>query len=858
MGTYSDLLFGPADGGLVEPVQAPIERPAPVVRPGSALPRSRPPSVAAPPVADAVPKDVYLPPAEFEKLSKPDQEAYIRQRNDWLDYKQERGRFARQPPPSPAPAAPTPQAPVAAPEPAAPLPRYSDELFGPTEPVPAPMPKPAAPAVPAPEAEPDASSWIGRRAQDVLGKHDRRYKDLPTIAEALKAEGNMGIGTAGREMWGWLVGASDKDMAGVFQGILGPRFIRTEQDANGYPIVVYRGQDGAEQKAYVNKPGLDMQDVVRGVTGIAPNIGAARLVSGAMRGSNLLGRMVGQAMGQGAASVAQDVAGVVTGVSDTDLERSATKAGLSAAGGAAGELIAAPLAYAWRKLVTEPRYFNRATGELTEEGIKAAEAAGLDPATLTRQAADDFASAIARSGNPRVASKQSFSNEFRIPRTQGELTGRKADLIREQNMQGGAYGESAARSMEGFRKRQGEAIEDAVRGMADEMAPARAGTRLGKDELGANIRANTQSAYDTAKEFENKAWKDLQPFRASDEMLAHLDEAIPQGLKQRGVTVIEEGLTPAAKKMSDMLESFQAGEMPKTASKYVGSDIVGQVDLMRRRLLAAMEDAATPTDKRATKALYDSFNDWVLDAARMSGDASIATQMRTARAISRQVHEVFDGVKGTAGERILGSVLKKADSAEGIVDALFSGQTRAQVKSGSIDALKRLKEAYTRFLEPEAAKAAMDDLKLAYFMRMVEDKAGRVMEPRALSSSLKNALASQRSVLTALGVTKEEMARMGRLASLLEDVARRNPNTSWSGVTMSAFMRDIGNALMSMLGANNVLVRAAAGPAIKPFQEAYGRALVGRATGGGQGAAAPRLLPPPIAGPAAGIAGSDR
>ncbi|MBF9645462.1 hypothetical protein, partial [Streptococcus pseudopneumoniae] len=85
-------------------------------------------------------------------------------------------------------------------------------------------------------------------------------------------------GTAGKEMWGWLTGANDQEQARVFKGILGNRFVKTEQDANGYPVVVYKGQDGQEQRAYVNKPGLDAQDVLRDVVGIAPNIGAGRLV----------------------------------------------------------------------------------------------------------------------------------------------------------------------------------------------------------------------------------------------------------------------------------------------------------------------------------------------------------------------------------------------------------------------------------------------------------------------------------------------------------------------------------------------------------------------------------------------------
>lgn len=791
------LRFQDEPTGDVIEVQAPIERPAPIQRPGVMPSRPRPQQAPTPqPPAEASPEPQAAP-----------------QTGDYFSRALREGQ-----PEKPASGA-------------------------------------QKPASVDPNAEADASTWLGRRAQDIAGKQDRRYSNLPTIAEALKTEGKMNFGTAAKESWAWLTGASDKDMAGVYQGILGDRFVRTETDANGYPIVVYKGQDGQEARAYVNKPGLDMQDVVRGVTGIAPNVGAGRLVGAATRGSVLPARMVGQGIGQGAASVAQDAAGVVSGVSDFDLEKSATKGLISAAGGAAGEAIAAPIAYAWRKLVTEPRYFNKATGELTEEGIKAAEAAGIDAKSITPQVARQFAREMARTGDPVAATSQTGANEFGIRRTAGELTKDQSQLLREQQIFAGNYGERGAQAMKAFREGQKSDIREAVQGMAEDMAPGRAGQFLGKADLGANIRANTQSAYDAAKEFENKAWKNVPEFKATQDMLAHIDTAIPQGLKQRGVSVIEEGLTPAAKKMSDMLEAFQKGEMPKSASKFVGNSVAADVDIMRRRLLAGMEEAATPTDQRAAKALYDSFNDWIGDAARMSGDPMIATQLVTARTLSREIHEAFDGVSGTAGEKILGNVLKKADSAEGVIDALFSGQTKSSVKSGSIDALERLKTAYTKYLEPDAAKAAIDDLKLAYFQRAVM-KNGEIMEPKALSNSLKNMLASQRTVLTTLGISREEMGRIGRLAGLLDDVARRNPNTSWSGVTMSQFLKDVAGVIFTMIGGNSIAAKVVAGPALRPFQEQYGRAIASGATGAGQGVRVPRLLPP-IAGPAGGLASSD-
>jgi hypothetical protein len=728
---------------------------------------------------------------------------------------------------------------------------------------------PVTPATPAPgparvdpNAEPDAPSWLGRRVQDVVGKRDPRYKDVPTMAEVMNRDGSMTFGNAARESGAWLTGASDKDMAGVYRGMLGDRFVRQETDANGYPIIVYRGPDGGEARAYVNKPGLDMQDVVRGVEGLAPYVGAGRAVGALTKGASVVPRMVAQALGQGATSVAQDAAGVGAGVSDLDLAKTAGKAGLAAAGGAAGEAAGQALGYAWRKLVTEPRYFDRATRQLTPAGEDAARAAGLDPETLPQNIAQDFGREMAKTADPFEAASPVIRNEFRIPQTRGEMTGNMQDLLREQQMSAGTYGETAARIMKSFRDAQTKSIDNAVRGdmgpvepgIAGKLAPDRIGASLGKDDLGANIRANTQSALDAAKKTESEAWKAVpDDFRATDEALAAIDDVIPQVLAARKVQVIEEGLTPAAKKMSDMIEKFQAGEMPKGSSRYVDKSLAGHVDVMRRRLLAGMQEAATPTDKRAAEALYDGFNDWIVEAAKHSGDPSIAMKLVTARSISREIHQAFDGEKGSAGARIMANILKKADSAEGVVNALFSAPSSGQIKGGAVAALDSLKRAYDTYLPREAAKAAWDDVRLAYWMRIAEKKTGDVGGPQALATSIKTALNSQGSIAKKL-FTPEELGEMNRLAMVLESVARRNPNTSWSGVSMGALLRDIGNAVLNIVGWNNTLVRTVAGPALKPFTEAYGRQSAGKATGWGAGAGGRRAAPLPLAGPSGGVA----
>lgn len=824
MGTYSDMLFG----GQLEEVQAPIERPAPIRRPGEAAPAPRP--RVAPPAAAA---------------PMPAQDAPV------VDYW---SKYEAKPP---AASAPSPMEP--APPPAR---RYSDDLFGvgPTE-APAAQP-PRNPASVDPNAEPDAQTWMGRRVQDVVGKQDPRFKGLPTIAEVLNKEKSTTLGTAAQETWGWLTGAEDKDMAGVYKSILGDRFLGQEQDANGYPVIVYKGQDGKEARAYVNQPGLDMQDVVRGVTGIAPNIGAGRLVSGAMKGAALVPRMVGQAMGQAGASAAQDAAGAVTGVTELDPEKSAIKAGISAAGGAGGELLGAAAGALWRKFVTEPRYFDKATGQLTQQGMKAAQEAGLDPSMLTQGTgvltgsgipAQKFAAEMARTGDPSKAIQGVVSNEFKVPRTQGEVTGNTQQLLREQQMIGGAYGETAQKGMQSFRAGQEQAMQKAAGAIGDDLAPSRAGLPMSKGDIGQNIRANTQGVLQQAKEFEKKAWNQVPELTATDDMLKELPASISGKMQNILVT---EGRTPQAAAMIKDLETFIAGEAPQQVSKLLPASPARNIDQMRRQLLDSVKAAATPEDKRAAGALYDAYGDWIETAARMSGDPSVAGNMIIARGVTRELKQTFQGAKGSPGSRIMADILEKSDSPEGIVNALFLNPASSEIKRGSLDALKSLKRAYDTYWprnSPEA-KAAWDDIRLAYWLKVVEKKTGEQFGPAQLSSNIKAALNNQKSISEFL-FDAQERSRMMRLAAVLDDVKKRNPNTSWSGVSIGSMMKDMGDAMVTMLGANTVLGRMAIRTVTAPVREGWNAARMRSATGGGAGVLPVGRLPPQIAGPAGGIAG---
>src|SRR6185436_12245535 len=156
-----------------------------------------------------------------------------------------------------------------------------------------------------PFAEPDAPSWLGRRWQDIRGRQDPRFNNLPVFDG-----GGVDLTTMEQAK---LLGPDDEGLANIIKSNLGDKFVGIKKDANGYPIITYRGEDGKEQSSYVNRPGLDWQDVDRGISGAIPYVASATGAGRLVRGAGILGQTATQALTAGATSAATDAGAAAMG-----------------------------------------------------------------------------------------------------------------------------------------------------------------------------------------------------------------------------------------------------------------------------------------------------------------------------------------------------------------------------------------------------------------------------------------------------------------------------------------------------------------------------------------------------------------
>ena len=755
MGRWSDTVFDMENEPALIEAQSPVVRPDPIPRPD---PIERP-----------------APRSQMRQLPAP-QPAPRRP----LNAPQTMQGQPREMPPAPSV---TPEAPPQ---------RWSDGVFD----LPS-QPQPQQQAAPEPRKE----SWSEWAVNTVKGRHDPAYKGTPSFEQAMLAENNEGALTKQRLAAPFT--ATDTGLANIIQGSLGDRFVRQETDANGYPIIVYRGKDGQEAKAYVNRPGLDMEDVGRGIAQAVPYLMSGGLVGSALKGIG--SRVVGMAGAAGLTSLGSDTTALAMGSQEApDPVRAAIIAG--AAGGL--ELLAPAVGAFWRKAVTEPSLYKN--GALTPKGVAAARQAGLDPAQITQDLAQSFSKEFARTGDALRAGTTVQSKQFDIPISRGQLTKDPQQLLTEKGMRYGVYGDGAKDTMQTFDRTQADKIKAAAVGdgtaklsVADKIAPGRPATQT-PTAIGQEMMAGIQEAQAIAKQNEKFMWGRVGTLEATDAAKAELPNAITQRI---GSLPIDETLTPKAAGMIKDLEAFVAGQTPGVQSSIIQRQAVQDVGDMRKRLLAIYRGAADSTDKAASKAVYDGFNDWIESSAQkalLSGDPASAVAMRQARDVTKEMQSIFGerGVGGsvTPGRKIIQNLLDDGTTPETIVSKLFSTDPGATPKAGTQEALQLMKRGMDRYLPPGRATEVWNDVRLAAWQKLVMKPNGDMHTPTMMAQNIDKFLRSQQTIARTL-YEPADIQIIRSFGSAMREIAYKDPNPSGSGTAAALYTKQFGQALMRVLGA---------------------------------------------------------
>lgn len=671
---------------------------------------------------------------------------------------------------------------------------------------------------PAKVAEPAKEGWGEWLVNSVRGRQDPNEANTGTVFEQFPNDLRGPTGLAA------ITGTNDEGMADVIERNLGDRFVRREKDANGYDILVTRDPTGEEQRGYVNRPGLDTQDVARGIYGALPYIGVGGGIGALGRGLGWGAQGLLQGGGAGLTSVVGDIGATLQGSKQgIDISKAALNAGL--AGVAPG--VGAAASALWRKFVTIPGLIDKSTGQLTPKGISAAREAGVDPADITPDFSRSFAQSMAKTGDAAQAATQAHTDRYGITPTRGQATKDPYHLTQEEQMRRGLYGSQAKKTIQDFDKEQEAAIRYAALGADDDLVPRLPGsgpapgqsgvfrpaqgigeqlnpgrqpgsTTFGAIDrmpgtLGANVQDTLQAARQSAKRQETSLWDaSVRDLAATPAALQNLRPHVGAALAK------ETAFTPTGERMAQAIGQFAEGELPITSAGGIQLNPVQTVDQMRRRLGSLMETASDNADRRQAGMIYDAFNDWIGESAKnslLAGDPAAAMQLVKARGFTKEVRDLFapklaDGTKSPAAQSI-GKILDpgKADSGEGVIDALFGSHGSRGVNQGTVSTLRNVKAAFDRFATPEAATQAWNDIRLAHWARLVTDRTGAPLGPTAILRNINGAMQSQSTLMNSLYTPSEQM-QMRSFVKALRAVTYKPPNASGSGYTTGLVIQD--------------------------------------------------------------------
>jgi hypothetical protein len=628
----------------------------------------------------------------------------------------------------------------------------------------------------------------------VKGQQDPAFEGVPGFNITNFLGGGGGIQdkeTLAKIARAKVLGVTDEVFGRLIKEALGDRLTNVETDKFGQEVITYIGDDGVERREFINKPGLEGQDIDRVFQNSFPFLlgGGVASTVGVKLGAGLLARTGLQTVGQIGASVGQDVAAGET--------PDVTKALLAGAGGAVGE-VAAPVVSGLINKFRTRKGLITPDGVLTERGRQAFRDAGVDPAQASDRLADLLrAPDVAEGAVDTQAIMRAQQEEFGISSSFGQRSLDPEALSLEKQARQKLLGDRAFGVATEFDEAQRQQIISAV-----DRETARLGTGVEAaapeilSEAGERLQGGLRAEIATQEAGISKAFGEVD-----------IPEVFPQGIPQENFDDLAAGInerlgtrtinnrTPAAADAVALLDDFSKGTSRQPEQAFLQRGASSQrvkpplqnFDDVRRAINDKVAEAANPTDTGAMLAIKRGYNEWIADladGALESANPEQFAKLQAAIGLTAEVKQLFQsrGPKDFGG-KILEKIATGSDSPEGAIQALFQSGFTGGPKAGAVDAAKRLKTALVEN-QPEAWHA----MRQALWLKMArtktdifaEGKISRGQFDRSLGQIHRNitdALKNQKSLMDVI-YTPAEQTQMRKFASVVRRAQSKDPNPS--------------------------------------------------------------------------------
>ena len=567
-------------------------------------------------------------------------------------------------------------------------------------------------------------SWVSGAAKGVkeafTGPENLKYKGAPDIvtaleeelptpvsgfvnpfsekyAETMRSDALKALSQIKLVRW---AAQSDKALTGIVRKALGDRFIRLEDD-NGYPVVIYRGKDGSEKAAYVNKPGLDYQDIELGVEQTVPYlVGGGALGSAIVRPTTgAIGGAFGWGLAEGTTSLSMDAIAKAAG-SDESLMTMLKRSGLAAAGGAAGDVAQRMLTgfTAWlkaNKYVEDGNLSTLGAQRLKELGLDPYEVQGaIDkglinpreiaadmtrPVKTTEGVMDDAGRIIRNETDYHPFQRKYEAKTAGIDLTTGEATKNKRILLEEEAYSAGEFGSDAETAMRRVLGPRGSAEVQAHRmeeGARKTLYPDIGIERTTPVEAGNIIQDSVQSGYKRRMDWLDKkmaAVPDVKPEKLMQgEITGYIDKIAGVGTDKRSplklaIAQAQSGNPNLRMKNSaaairllqkyeqNLLKDVVPTQLTGKAAKKAMKEAEPQSIITTRNALMNLRDNAYKNNKQdyaATAKIIEAFDDWVADNADRFGAGELEDYIMNMDFRHKVKSKFFGDKKNPGGEWI--------------------------------------------------------------------------------------------------------------------------------------------------------------------------------------------------------------
>tara|TARA_R110002012_G_scaffold260993_1_gene442766 strand:- start:6 stop:2630 length:2625 start_codon:yes stop_codon:yes gene_type:complete len=420
------------------------------------------------------------------------------------------------------------------------------------------------------------------------------------------------------------------------------------EDKFGNPIIVM--PDG--ESFYLNKPGASFQDFAQTTAQILQYIPGYSTIA-KKYANNIIKRTIAQTAQAGAVTTAQEVAANALGAGNIGYDRIAISSGLTAV----FEGILGPVGRTAIKMFRgNPNYYKLVTEtlddgtkskkiQITSQGYKALEAAGVDIKKMSPDFAEKFFQNIAKGLDNEVSA---VSGKFGIDLSTSQAKRNDEGIAALYEAAKGAFGRDAQDQALAFLRKQEIQVGVGLKELIKKFNKGEL-SEESLEDLGTSLSTSIQNQFKKKSDEVTTAYNAIDKdavFNGNASNVKVLKESVKVAVKD-STGVLDSRLTPASVAASKEINKFINSFVKKKTQKKVPIKTFNDFDVLRRKLSSFIGAAKNNTDKRtaiAIKQEYDKLFDDTLDNllfAGKEGDVVLKSNILKARKLYREKEEIF-------------------------------------------------------------------------------------------------------------------------------------------------------------------------------------------------------------------------